>query len=209
MSGRQQKRKRKSVDKGAILDARAQMRKLNNLPVIPAQVVIPYLMDKFKGKAGYKYISIAKHGSLFIHNSYHDLVPIIMHQSFPETTTMGRFHDPNQKDLAIGLVRVNPIFKGFVLSKSGVLYPEGLESQGITSHFEPYLVSLGRISAQEYTAAVKSQEEAYMERLKDFNEKMKVRMQHIAEAEANPYDNPYEDDIVDVTPYIDEIESPI
>lgn len=208
MSGRQQKRLRKNINKNAILDERAQMRKLNLLPVIPAQAVIPYLMGMFKGKSGYKYISIAKHGSLFIHDNYKNLVPIILHQSFPETSTMGRFHDPNQKDLAVGLVRVAPIFKGFVLSKTGTLYPEGKESEGITNHFDPYIVSLGRISAQEYNAAVRSQEEAYMERMKSVNERINERLKHIAEA-SDPYGNPYGDDIIDVTPYMEETEEPI
>ena len=206
MSGRRQKLLRRSsgVAKDVTLDRNIRIRKLMESPVIPGKDVVEYLLSRFTGKTGYHYISVSKYGSLFIQDNYKALVPIILHREFPTTTTLGRFHDPNKKDCAISLVRVDPTFKGIIVDRQGNLYSAGIKEIISPAAYAAYTCALGRVSAAEYNAAIQSQEHEYEMMIKNFTDGINERIKHFEELEANAYDDPY-DDIVN--PY--ETETPL
>ena len=211
MSGRRQKQLRRAasntLSKTEKLDHQIRIRKLMESPVINASDVIEYLQSRFVGKTGYHYISVSAYGSLFIHENYKALVPIILHKEFPITSTMGRFSDPNQKDCAISLVRVDPTFKGIIVDRSGTLYSAGIKTPIPKMAHVAYLCSLGRVGAVEYQSAIRSQEEAYSNKLDELMKSMQERAKRLDEIEQNPYDNPY--DIFDITPNPYETETPL
>ena len=71
MSGSRQKKLRRQLatSRDAILDNKIHIRKLMESPVISSSDVTEYLLSRFKGKAGYHYISVSAYGSLFIHDN--------------------------------------------------------------------------------------------------------------------------------------------
>ena len=189
MSGRRQKLLRKQQNLNQIIDNKIRLKQLESLPAIPADQVPWYLHTKFSGKTGYHYVSISKYGSLFAHENYKGLVPIILHRSFPVTLAMGRFQGPNQeKDCVVGLVRVPTDATGLIFDRDGNMYINGEQVLIPESVRNMYLSDLGRVTSYEYHAAIQSQQEY-------FDKKMMSIMDTLDKAikPANPYDaDPYD-----------------
>lgn len=209
MSGSRQKklRKQNQFTKNEILDKKIKIRKLIESPIIFSNDVVEYLLSRFVGKAGYRYISISRHGSLFIHDDYKALVPVILHKDFPIASSLGRFSDPNRKDCVISLVKVDPSFKGVVLGRDGAFYAEGININIAPEDRSQYLCNLMRVTAAEYNGAIQSQEAEYTKKMNEFVQEMKNKTQRL-EFGLNPYaDNPYDEIDVTLNPY--EIEIPL
>lgn len=209
MSGSRQKklRRQNNISRNEALDRKIHIRKLMEGPVIFSRDVVEYLTSRFVGKTGYHYISVSRYGSLFIHDNYKALVPIILHREFPITSALGRFSDPHEKDCVISLVRVDPTFKGIIVDRSGNLYAEGMNTVISPKAHVAYLCNLGRVSAEEYNGAVQSQEAEYTRRLDEFTQRMKDSIKKLDDIENNPYADPY--DFIDITPNPYEIETPL
>lgn len=209
MSGRQQKKSRRQAvnNRNEALDHKIRIRKLMEGPVIPASDACEYLLSRFVGKTGYHYISVSRYGSLFIHDNYKSLVPIVLHREFPIANALGRFCDPKQKDCVINLVRVDPTFKGFVVSRDGQFYAEGIKEPISPAARVAYLCNLGRISAVEYNNAIQSQEAEYSKRLEAFTEHIKESIKKLDELDNASDINPY--DAIDITPNPYETETPL
>ena len=209
MSGSRQKklRRQQGLTRNDILDSKIRMRKLMESAVIPSDQVVEYLLSRFVGKTGYHYISVSAYGSLFIHDNYKALVPIILHRDFPTTSSLGRFADPHEKDCVISLVRVDPTFKGIILDKEGTLYSAGIKEPIPLMARIAYICSLGRVSAAEYNGAIQSQEAEYTKRMEEFMNNIKQRTEKLDNIMNNPYADPY--DVIDITPNPYEVETPL
>lgn len=188
MSGRRQKLLRKQKDTEYATTRNIELKRLESLAAIPAGNVPWYLSTKFTGKTGYHYISVSKYGSLFADPSYEGLVPVLLHHKFPVTLSMGRFQSPDEKDCAIGLVRVPREFsEGVIISREGELFVGGKHEAVPKSAWLTVLCDLGRASASEYRAAIQSQQEY-------FNQKMEAVMAELNRQTDLLMKTPYDDD---------------
>lgn len=209
MSGSRQKqlRRQKNITKNEALDRKIRIRQLMESPVIRSNDVVEYLLSRFVGKTGYHYISVSRYGSLFIHENYKALVPIVLHREFPISTSLGRFTDPKQKDCVISLVRVDSTFKGFVVGRDGQFYAGGVKEPISPAAQIAYLSNLGRVSAAEYNGAVQSQEAEYAKRLEEFTKHMQENIKKLDELDNDSHATPY--DAIDITPDPYETETPL
>jgi hypothetical protein len=210
MSGRKNKKLRRELRENKA-ERNIKLRQMESLPYIQSTSVVEYLREKFRGKAGYKYISISKVGSLFLQPEYANIVPIIMHRNMPTITAMGRFNDGNNKELAIGLVKVTEAFPGLVIDRSTNVYFGGSLTpfDGDPLLPNPFICDLQRVTVDECNRAMQTQEEIYNKRLQDLMDNAKERVNRILHPE-NPYEdvtpyteNPYEDNpISETTEYL-------
>jgi hypothetical protein len=196
MSGRKNKKLRRQIKEDKI-QKRIELRKLAELPSIPAPKIAEFLVSKFVGKTGYHYISIGKPGSLFLNKVYESIVPIMLHNSFPIMSATGRFNDANKKDCAIGLVKVKPDFPGLVVDRHLNLYLNGCSIIVKDEDALPQLCDLERVTVSECNDAIKSQEEIFSEKMNSLVEAFKERERKLNEVMSDPYSDPYND------PYLD------
>lgn len=197
MSGRKNKKLRKQMREDKI-QKRIELRKLASLPSIPVPKIAEFLASRFVGKTGYHYISVGKVGSLFLNKAYESIVPIMLHNSFPIMSATGRFNDPNQKDCAIGLVKVTPEFPGLVIDRHLNMYLNGCSIIVKDEDALPQLCDLERVTVEECNAAVKSQEEIFTEKMNGFMESIKKATDDkFKEITSDPYSDPYNDPYTD------------
>lgn len=204
MSGRKNKKLRKQIREDKI-QKRIELSKLAELPAIPVSKISEFLASKFIGKTGYHYISIGKVGSLFLHKDYENIVPIILHNSFPVMSATGKFNDVHGKDCAIGLVKVKPEFPGLVIDRHLDMYLGGSSYLLPEEETLSKLCDLERVSVAECNHAIKRQEEIFSEKMNAFMESVKKSSEKLDNIMTDPYCDPYLDESVvqdDMTDYL-------
>ena len=195
MSGRKNKQLRRQIKEDKI-QKKIELRKLASLPSIPVPKITEFLASRFIGKTGYHYISVGKVGSLFLHKDYEAIVPIMLHNSFPVMSATGRFNDVNNKDCAIGLVRVKPEFPGLIIDRKLNIYLNGANIIVRDEDALPQLCDLERVTVTECNNAIKSQEEIFSKKMNTLMESIKKGSEKFEEMMNNPYNDPYLDDSV-------------
>lgn len=208
MSGRKNKKLRRQIKEDKI-QKKIELRKLASLPVIPVPKIPEFLASRFVGKTGYHFISIGKVGSLFLNKDYENIVPIMLHNSFPVMSAVGRFNDKNGKDSAIGLVKVKPEFPGLIIDRQLNMYLNGCSIVVKDEDAFPQLCDLERVTVAECNAAVRAQEEIFNNKMHSLIDSFKEREQKLQDALADPYSDletdPYLDNAVvkeDMTEYL-------
>lgn len=104
--------------------------------VIPITTVKEYVMQYFKGKAGWKYISIARPNSTFT-KEFSQIVDILLHKDIPVLTSSGKY--TSEGAMLIKCIKLLPNFKdfdGFVIKNTGEFYSGNNldnERQGVTN----------------------------------------------------------------------------
>ena len=203
MSGRRQKSLRKNQNKEDKIQKKIELRKLAELPAIPVPKIAEFLASKFIGKSGYHFVSVGKCKSLFLDMRYENIVPIILHNSFPIMSATGRFNDENGKDCAIGLVKVKHDFPGLIVDRKLNMYLNGCSIIVKDEDAWPELCDLERVSVKECNEAIKSQEVIFKQKMAEALDTVKKSQDKMEELLSNPYINdPYIDPYTD--PYIDE-----
>ncbi len=197
MSGRSQKKLRRKQNKEDKIQKKIELRKLSSLPSIPVDKISEYLASKFVGKTGYHFVSIGKVGSLFLHKDYQDIVPIVLHNSFPVMSATGRFNDINRKDCAIGVVKVKQEFPGLVIDRHLNMYLNGCSIVVKDEDALPQLCDLERVKVEDLNAAVKTQESIFSARMDSIIKSLDQATKNMDKL-LDPYSDPYLD------PYLDE-----
>lgn len=205
MSGRRQKKLRKQQNRDEIFAQKMELKRIASLPVIPVSHIVEYLTSMFVGKSGYHYISISKVGSLFLQKEYENIVPIMLHNSFPIMSATGRFNDRNKKDMAIGLVKVTPEFPGLIIDRHCHIFLNGCSLEVLPDIALPQLCDLGRVSFEECSNAIKSQEKIFQDRMKQFTDML---TQGIDKLRNDPYADPFEDPYAEPNPYVNVMQLP-
>lgn len=152
---------------------------------LSADLFIPYMLSKFSGKAGYKFVSVGGYGSLFLSEGHSDIVPITLHRQFPETSARKRFNDPDRKDIVVNVIHVYPGFRGFVVDKNANVYIGGISAPATKEEIDALLTfgvaaegcpEYRWVTAEEFNEALKVEKPLIEKQLQDLETKIKTNV---------------------------------
>lgn len=110
MSGKRNKRKRKSIDEKTTTE-------LLNQPEVPKDEMYEYLYSLFKRYAGYTCVSVSKPGSVSQEGEDKNVVPIKMHKYVPALQDNGEYKSPQDK--LVEYVKItNDDFEGVIVDRA-------------------------------------------------------------------------------------------
>ena len=188
MSGKKSKLARKMARLEEANKNRRLIGEIDRQPALSADLFIPYMLSKFSGKAGYKYVSVGGYGSLFLSDKYADIVPIALHREFPETSARKRFNDRERRDIVVNVVHVYPGFRGFVVDKNANVYIGGISAPATKDEIDA-LLTFGAaaegypeyrwVTAEEFNEALKVEKPLIERQLNDLETKVKQSVSKI------------------------------
>ena len=125
MNGKKAKRlRREALERQAAGLAKAPG-EFEAMPVIPKEHVKSYLLTRFIGKSGYRFISISKPGAFYETEEGKDLSIVLLHRTFPNYDEQSGTYTYLYDDLPEACVRTSPDFESFVMDRTMKCYTKG------------------------------------------------------------------------------------
>jgi len=194
-ASRAKKERREARLRGEATDQQQDYRILDNSPIVPHNVAIAYLVTKFVGKSGYKFISIGRNGSLFMNEKAMDIVAVNLHREFPITSVRGRFNDPQKRDISVNAFHVPEGFPGIVVDRNANVYIGGSSNVATKEEIESVLTDFRKVTAEEYNVALQAEQPIIEEQLKKMKEKFEQTEQEVKQNLEASIATPYDDNV--------------
>ena len=156
MNGNKAKRLRRELREQQAANMAKAPGEFEAMPVIPRELVKSYLLTRFIGKSGYRFISISKPGSHYETEDGKSISIIILHRAFPMYDQNTGRYMTNFDDHPEACVRTSKDFEGFVMDKTMKIFEKG--NTEATEGYEPPF-SLEKVSIDELIETAKKEGE--------------------------------------------------
>lgn len=125
MNGKKAKRLRREAREQQAATLAKAPGEFEAMPVIPKEHVKSYLLTRFIGKSGYRFISISKPGAFYESEEGKDLSLVLLHRVFPAYNEEAGSYSGVSDDMPEACVRTSPDFESFVMDREAKCYTKG------------------------------------------------------------------------------------
>jgi len=125
MNGKKAKRLRREALEQKAAGLATAPGEFEAMPVIPKENVKIYLLTRFIGKSGYRFISISKPGAFYETEEGKDLSIVMLHRTFPIYDEKNGTYTYLSDDLPEVCVRTSPDFESFAMDRRMQCYTKG------------------------------------------------------------------------------------